>query len=146
MQKGLLPHLHSELCLPPLTSIMQGNWRRSVWKKQVRSATLSAEFLQFLEVCDHLPLSNCLLSVGKPARHWHSTLGLPALTRLNNFRIRLLVGCDGLEADASRFHYRHLPSIPLCQISAASVNLGVKTQLISLPTAADCLPQENFFY
>ena len=89
---------------------MQGNWSRSIWKKQV---TLSAEYLLFLEVCDHLPLSNCLLSVGMPARHWHSTLGLPALTRLNNFRIRLLVGCDGLEADASRFRYCHLPSIPL---------------------------------
>ena len=65
-------------------------------------------------------LLNCLLFVGKPAQHWNSTRGLPALTRLNNFRIRLLVGCNGLEADASRFRCRHLPTIPqssaICRI------------------------------
>ena len=82
-QKGLLPHLHSvlsELCLPPLTSVLQGTWSRFVWKKQVRSATLSAEFLQFLEVCDHLPLSNCLLSVGKPGTPPVVSLLSPDLT------------------------------------------------------------------
>ena len=40
---------------------------------------------------------------------------------MNNFRVRLLVGCDGLELDASRFRYRQLssrstgdPTCPLC--------------------------------
>ena len=50
------------------------------------------------------------------------TRGLPKLTRWNNFRIRLLVSCDGLEADASRFRMRsnsttavNDPSCKLCK-------------------------------
>ena len=31
------------------------------------------------------------------------SIGNPLLTRRNNFRIRLLVSCDGLEKDAARF-------------------------------------------
>ena len=42
--------------------------------------------------------------------HWQITRGQPTLTRKNNFRIRLLVGCDGLEQDASRFRHRSLPA------------------------------------
>ena len=43
----------------------------------------------------------------------------PTLTRLNNFRMRLLVGCDGLEQNAARFRYRNTgtaPSDPLCKL------------------------------
>ena len=65
---------------------------------------MSAEYSSFLNQCDHLPLSGCSLRLGKPIPHWSVTRGLPKLTRWNNFCIRLLVGCDGLEADASRFH------------------------------------------
>ena len=65
-------------------------------------------------MCDHLPLSDCLLRLGKPIPHWSVTHGLPKLTRLNDFRIRLLVGCDGLEADVSQFRRR--------KYAAAAVN------------------------
>ena len=59
-----------------------------------------------MEICGSLLLGSCDLKLLKPAPHWKVTLGDPALTRLNNFRIRLLVGCDGLEQDASRFRRR----------------------------------------
>ena len=43
-------------------------------------------------------------------------------TRRNNFRIRLLTGCDGLEADASRFRQRRngrSPNDPSCKLCGA---------------------------
>ena len=42
---------------------------------------------------------------------WSSTVGNVRLTRLNNFRIHLLVGCDGLEKDAARFRSRQQPDV-----------------------------------
>ena len=70
---------------------------------------LSSEYSAFLDSCDHLPLSNCLVRLGKPIPHWMVTHGLPRLTCWNNFCIRLLVGCHGLEEDASRFAQRRPP-------------------------------------
>ena len=58
------------------------------------------------------PLSDCALPIGRPAPHWTVTLQDIHATRKNNFRIRLLVGCDGLEADASRFRWRKDHSQP----------------------------------
>ena len=43
-------------------------------------------------------------------------------TRRNNFLIRLLTGCDGLEADASRFRQRRngrSPNDPSCKLCGA---------------------------
>ena len=92
----------------------------------MKNLTLTAEYSSFLDVCDHLPLSDCLLCLGKPTPHWSVTRGLPKLTRLNNFRIRLLVGCDGLEADGSRFKRRKYaaaavndPTCRLCKLEPA---------------------------
>ena len=49
-----------------------------------------------------------------------ATHGLPRLTCWNNFRIRLLVGCHGLEEDTSRFAQRRPPIItpyaPTCKL------------------------------
>ena len=72
---------------------------------------LSSEYSAFLDSCDHFLLSNCLVRLGKPIPHWMVTHGLPRLTRWNNFRIRLLVGCHGLEEDTCRFVQRGLPGI-----------------------------------
>ena len=47
------------------------------------------------------------------------TIGDPKLTRLNNFRIHLLVGCDELEADAACFRSRTTnaqPGDPSCKL------------------------------
>ena len=76
--------------------------------------------LEFLEEWDAYHLGSRSLSLLKPAPHWAVTVGDVKMTRLNNFRIRLLVGCDGLERDASRFRTRntggrvHDPSCKLC--------------------------------
>ena len=80
----------------------------------MKNLTLAAEYSSFLDVCDHLPLSDCLLRLGKPIPHWSVTRAIPKLMRLNNLRIHLLIGCDGLEADASRFRRR--------KYAAAAVN------------------------
>ena len=128
-QKGSLPVFRSlvdSLDLPSLPAIINGEWSKSAWKRWVKNLTLTAEYSSFLDVCDHLPLSDCLLRLGKPIPHWSVTRGLPKLTRLNNFRIRLLVGCDGLEADASWFRRRKYaaaalndPTCRLCKLEPA---------------------------
>ena len=122
-RKGTLPifsALVNSLELPSLPAILNGEWSKRAWKRWVKNLTLSAEYSSFLDQCDHLPLTNCSLRMGKPIPHWSATRGLPMLTRLNNFRIRLLVGCDGLEADASRFRKRSRPTAivndPSCKL------------------------------
>ena len=72
----------------------------------MKTLSRSLEYSAFLDKCSQLPLSEYLLTLGKPIPHWSVTIGLPKLTRLNNLRIRLLVGCDCLEADACRFRAR----------------------------------------
>ena len=111
--RGIIPTLSSlleECDLPSINSLMAGSCSRLAWKKQVKRLYLTKEFLAFLDECDHLPLSLCSVRLGSPVNHWRATLGLPILTRQNNFRLRLLVGCDGLEQDASRFRQRKDPS------------------------------------
>ena len=43
----------------------------------------------------------------KPVSQWAVTVGDINMMRMNNFSIHLLVGCDGLEKDASRFRTRN---------------------------------------
>ena len=106
---------------------------------------MSSELSQFLADCDHLPVSRCSLSTGKPVPHWAITRGLPVLTRMNNFRVRLLFGCDGLELDVSRFRYRQLssrstgdPTCPLC-LSGREDFMHFVTQCSALLSARDRL-------
>ena len=57
-----------------------------------------------------------------PPIAWALTLTNTKKTRNSNFRIRLLTGCDGLKADASRFRQRRNgcspndPSCKLCEV------------------------------
>ena len=81
-QKGSLPVFRSLVDSPDLLSlpaIINREWSKSAW---VKNLTLAAEYSSFLDVCDHLPLSDCLLRLGKPIPHWSVTRGLPKLTRL----------------------------------------------------------------
>ena len=60
----------------------------------------------------------------RPLPHWSSTVGEPKLTRMNNFQIRLLVGCDALEQNASRFRTRNngaTPKDPTCKLCNLAV-------------------------
>ena len=94
------------LDLPSIPDILGGDWCKQAWSRWMKTLSRSLEYSAFLDKCSQLPLSEYLLTLGKPIPHWSVTIGLPKLTRLNNFRIRLLVGCDGLEADACRFRAR----------------------------------------
>ena len=117
-KKGSLPvfyGLFESHNLPSLPEIVNGDWGRLAWKRWMKGLFRSSEYLAFLDECDHLPLSDCVFPLGKPILHWSVTHGLPLLTRKNNFRIRLLVGCDGLEADAGRFRYRTFTGVSPAQ-------------------------------
>ena len=84
-----------------------------------------SSYLEFLEDCSEQHISRCTLKHLTPAPHWKVTVGDPKLTRKNNFRIRLLTGCDGLEHDAARFrtrsHYGALPGDSSCKLCNAEV-------------------------
>ena len=74
-------------------------------------------------MCVIISSSHCLLCLGKPIPHWSVMRGLPKHMRLNNVRICLLIGCDGLVADASRFRRRKYaaatendPTCRLCKL------------------------------
>ena len=111
LAKGLIPDLQTTLDLLNLPSInilldkvlpvKPTFWQRSI-KKQlgVRS------YLKFLEDCQECFLSECDTKIGRPLPHWSVTIGDVQRTCAINFRIRLLVGCEGLEKDVARFRSR----------------------------------------
>ena len=61
----------------------------------------------------------CYLT-GQCLNHWSVLRGNREMTRSTNFRVRLLVGCHGLESDACRFRVRkcdgNLPGDPSCKL------------------------------
>ena len=66
----------------------------------------------------------------------------PKLTRLNNFRICLLVGCDGLEADAACFRSRTTkaqPGDPSCKLC----NQGVPEDAAHFVSTCPVLDEER---
>ena len=93
--------------LPALSSIIQKPPLPSAWKVFLKKHFAIRANLDFLAACDNLLLSECQdLKLLSPVPHWSITRGDVNLTRLTIFRIRLLVGCDGLECDAARFRSR----------------------------------------
>ena len=110
--KGSIPvwsTLLQSLDLPDLSQLMDSPWSRKSWKKFVKCLLKTNSLLHHQLDCSHLPISQCSFELDKPLPHWSVTRSLPLLTRRNNFRIRLLVGCDGLEHDACRFRTRRFP-------------------------------------
>ena len=92
--------------------------------------------------CNDCYASQCAFKPRCPAPHWKVTIGDPKLTRLNNFRIRLLVGCDGLEADAARFRSRTTtaqPGDPSCKLC----NRGVPEDAAHFVSACPALDEER---
>ena len=87
------------LDLPGLSQLMDSPWSWTSWKKHVKCLLNTNALLSHQSDCSHLPISQCSFELGKPLSHWSVTRSLPILTRQSNFRIRLLVGCDGLEHD-----------------------------------------------
>ena len=120
--KGITRHYQqilSDFNLPGLSSLLSEPPKGSPWKAFIKKHLGLTSYLTFLEECNDCYASQCAFKPHCPAPHWKVTIGDPKLTRLNNFRIRLLVGCDGLEADASRFRSRTTtaqPGDPSCKL------------------------------
>ena len=150
-QKGILPvltNLVDSLDLPSVPAILNSESSKAAWKRWRKSLTMSSEYSSFLDQCDHLPLSGCSLRLGKPIPHGAVTRGLPNLTHWNNFCIRLLVGCDGLEADASRFQKRSNSATAVNNASAvlpspAPENLCSVTCIFASTSAPYCYPTQT---
>ena len=125
--KGLIPRLEdalNKLNLPDINSLIESRVKREPWKKSIKKQLNIKTYLRFLTDCEEYYVSECDLKIGRPIQHWAVTLGDSKLSRANNFRIRLLVGCDGLEKDAARFRRRNndrAPSDPSCKLCNAPV-------------------------
>ena len=106
--------------LPDLSTLLSNTPSSNVWKSHVCKYLVLKAYLEFLEECDAYHLSSCSLKLLKLDPHWAAMFKDVKVMRPNNLRIRLLMGCDGLENDASRFRIRntggrvHDPSSKLC--------------------------------
>ena len=100
------------------------HFKPSVWKSSTRKQLFIRSFLHFLDDCEDYLISDCEFKQGHPVKQWSVTIGDPKLTRLNLFRVRLLVGCAGLEKDAARFRLRNRsgsePGDPCCKLCGAA--------------------------
>ena len=97
----------SKLNLLDLSHILAAQPSVPFWKRHTKNHLATKRLLQHIEDCADYHASACEFRPLKPAKHWSITVSDLALTQLNNFRIRLLVGCDGLEKDAARFRSRN---------------------------------------
>ena len=122
-----IEELLESLYLPPLASLLQSSWSRGTWCSSIQRQLMFRANLRFLDSCNHLPIASSQFKYGAPSRvwSWTATLGEPRLTRLSNFRVRLLAGCSGLEQDASRFRHRRdvrfKTGDPSCKLCGAEV-------------------------
>ena len=97
-----LRNLLDELCLPSIKQLLSTPRNKEAWKRSVKRLLNIRAYITALDQREKYLLGDCDLPIGRPAPHWTVTLHNTHATR-KNFRIRLLVGCDGLEADPSRF-------------------------------------------
>lgn len=106
---------HSELDLPPVNTILDGQWSKTAWKNLVKNILLVSQYSEFISQCTSLPLSKFTnMKLGKVIPHVSITRGLPKLTKMNSFRLRLLTNCHGLESDTCRFRPNQAQTCRLC--------------------------------
>ena len=114
--KGLVPKLEELLDqynLPGISSLLrQSHIKPESWKRSIKKQIHIKSYLRFLSDCMGYHIGECDIKLGRPLQHLSITLGKTSLTQANNFRTRLLVGCDGLEKDAVRFRYRNNTNTP----------------------------------
>ena len=109
MAKGLIPDLQStldHLNLPSIKILLDNPVYPAYWKRTIKKQLGVRAYLKFLEDCQECILSDCDTKIGRPLPHWSVTIGDVQRTRATNFKIRLLVGCDGLEKEPARFRSR----------------------------------------
>ena len=123
---SLLQSQINELNLPNITTLIQNTPSKSCWKRCIREILGTHTHLQLLnqaEVKSNLEyLTMCDPNFSTPSPLWSMTHCADQLhlTTKSNFRIRLLLGCHGLESDACRFSSRSNgqacgdPSCKLC--------------------------------
>ena len=122
LAKGLIPDLQTTLDhfnLPSINILLDNPVKPISWKRSIKKQLGVRAYLKFLENCQECFLSKCDTKIGRPLPHWSVTIGDVQRTRATNFRIRLLVGCDGLEKDAARFRSRSngtSPADPSCKL------------------------------
>ena len=99
----LLPSCQSLRCNFPSAGAWKNTVKQVVALRSFQELTRDAKeksTLTKFNSCNHLP--------AQPSPLWSFSLNpsLFHLTSVSNFRIRLLVGCHGLESDAARFRVR----------------------------------------
>ena len=122
----LLESQINELNLPNIATLIQNTPTKSCWKRCIKKILGTHAHLQLLnqaEVKSDLEyLTMCDPNFSTPFHLWSMTHCADQLhlTTRSNFRIRLLLGCHGLESDACRFSSRSNgqargdPSCKLC--------------------------------
>ncbi len=119
---GIIPlwnQLLDSLNLPSIEELLSSHKSKHSWKSSIKRLLNIEQYVSLSEDCANYPIGACILPLGKPAKHWAITINDRKTTRKSNFRIRMLVGCDGLELDASRFRRRHncsTPGDPTCKL------------------------------
>ncbi len=87
------------------------------WKNAIKAIMSSQQQTQLQLQCGSILLKKCSsnsVTQGRICPQWMITKGDRQMLQRSNFRVRLLVGCDGLEADAARF--RRNNSSPTCTL------------------------------
>ena len=126
---GIIPwwqQLLDNLHLPSLEQLISTPRGKASWKNSSKRLLNISHYIALTEECPDSPIGYCNLPLGKPSHHWSSTLHDRKATTRTNFHVRMLVGYDGLEADASKFRRRMdgtAPAIP----PASCVTLHLRT-------------------
>ena len=137
------------LRLAPIISLIDNPPSKGSWKRCAKRILDAHAYLRLLEQAevkhDLEQLTMCDLNPHAPSALWkvtHCTEHF-LLTSRSNFRIRLLLGCHGLESDASRFSIRRnglTRSDPSCKLCNAE--LEVATHFISVCPALEAKRRE----
>ena len=131
--KAWIPLLETQindLNLPNIDILLQNTPSKSCWKKCVAKILGTRAHLHLLSQAetkrDLEYLSMCAPNFSLPSPLWKMThcADWTHLTSKSNFRIRLLLGCHGLESDASRFRMRkdgQPPGDPSCKLCGSAL-------------------------
>ena len=154
LTKAWIPLLETQindLNLPNIAALLQNTPSKSTWKKCVTKILVTQAHLHLLNQaetkCDLELLSMCAPNFSSSPL-WKVThcLDWSHLTSKSNFRIRLL-GCHGLESDASRFSVRkdgQSHGDPSCKLCGAA--LEDATHFISSCTMLEAKRRELLSY
>ena len=82
-----------KLNLSNFNSLLTSSYSSRAWKCSVQKQLLINSLLQLPDDCEAYPISDCDFKLGHPLHQWQVGLGDSRLTRMNLFRIKLLVGC-----------------------------------------------------